>query len=82
MLPKRFGDSKRLEHSGPDGEPVAVRRHWSNEELVNEAIRLGLVERLPPALREMAEKKLSTGEATKPSEAEIERNWREDPNHG
>jgi hypothetical protein len=61
MAPRKYGDFKRLEHSGPDGGGPVQVAIMSHDEIVEKAIKYNVVDRLPPALREMAEKRLSRG---------------------
>jgi hypothetical protein len=55
LFPRRYGDSTKLLHAGHDGGKLSVGVDDPNT-LVKRAIELGLEGRLPPALREIAEK--------------------------
>jgi hypothetical protein len=56
LLPGKYGDISRFEHSGPGGGAIRMQAIRSPEALISDAVRLGLVDRLPPALRELAER--------------------------
>lgn len=61
LLPKKYGEHTRLEHTGPGGGPIGVLAVRAPEALVADAIRMGLVDWLPAELQEMAKKRLSAG---------------------
>lgn len=54
-MPEKYSRRHRHEVSGPEGAPIAFRELKSDEDCIQAAFEWGMIDKLPPRLREKAE---------------------------